>query len=321
MTETPLPSVSVVIPAYNAETTLAQAVASAVSQDHKPAEVLVVDDCSQDGTAALAGELAGLDPSIRLVPREENGGPAAARRTGVHAASGDLIALLDADDIWVPGKVSRQVSLLEERQVDAVHGGKVNMDENLKPLRHLAAKTDQNEFADFLCWKNLPCISSTLVARRDAMTDELFWDDVPAIEDWAMALELSLRHRLVSIPDPLVLYRVRPTSRSNSLDAQIEAGQRILEKMPEWGVDGRLQRRAYGAFYVMLCGGALQLGQPKKSFVWAMRALRRSPRALGRIGSVFGRRARDRWRLARSGLSRATIVSQTSQQFAVFGAP
>jgi glycosyltransferase involved in cell wall biosynthesis len=311
------PLVSAVIPAFNAEATLELAVASAVAQEPKPKEVLVVDDSSTDRTADVARELAELDPSIRLVPRSENGGPAAARRTGVHAASGDLIALLDADDVWLPGKLSLQLQLLRASDVDAVQAGKVSVDEELDPLRFTAARADQNEFEDFLRWRNLPGISSTLLARREAMSDALFCDDLPAIEDWAMALQLSRHHRIAAVPDPLALCRVHPTSRSHSIEAQIEAGHRILARMDEWGVDERLQRRAYAAFYVMLSGGALQLGQRKESLAWGRRALRRDARELGRLAGFLGRRARDRTRLARSGLSHAAIIDQTSSQLEV----
>jgi glycosyltransferase involved in cell wall biosynthesis len=319
VSRTQRPSVSVVIPAFAAEDTIRLTIASAVSQDPKPPEVIVVDDCSPDGTAAVVRELTELDSSVRLVHRDENGGPAAARRTGIHAASGELIALLDADDIWLPGKLSRQVSALEDPRLDAVQGGGVNVDEELNPLRHLAARVDQNQFEDFLCWRNLPRISSTLVARREVMTDDLFWDDLPAIEDWAMVLALSSRHRIGAIPDPLVLCRVRSTSRSHSLDAQVEAGRRVLARFADTGVGGRVRRRAYAAFYVMLCGGALQLGQRSEAAHWAMRAILRDPRSLGRIMGVSNRRARDRRRLARSGLSRTKIELGVKEQLATLG--
>ena len=216
MTPHQLPSVSAVIPAFNSEMTLRLAVASAVSQDLKPRETLVVDDGSNDGTLELVQRLSEVDPTVRLVRRDQNGGPAAARRTGVHAATADLIAFLDADDIWLPGKLSRQVALFEDSGVDVVHGGKVNLDQELNPVRLFEARVDQNEFEDFLCWRNLPCAGSTLVARRESMTDDLFRDDLPAIEDWAMIVQLALRHRVAALPDPVALYRVHPSSRSQS---------------------------------------------------------------------------------------------------------
>jgi len=92
-------SISVVIPAWNAATSIAQALASAIGQDPAPAEIIVVDDGSDDATAEVAEA---FHASVRVI-RQPNGGSAAARRTGTAAACGDFVAYLDADDWWLPG--------------------------------------------------------------------------------------------------------------------------------------------------------------------------------------------------------------------------
>jgi glycosyltransferase involved in cell wall biosynthesis len=315
-----VPSVSAVIPAYNAVETLLLAVASAVSQDLKPREVIVVDDGSSDGTSDLVQRLAEVDPAVRLLRQRENSGPAAARRAGVEASSGELVAFLDADDAWLPGKLSSQAARLTQLPgVAGIHGGAVFVDEDLRPLRYYAAEEKRNTFADFLCWKNMPCVTGTLLARREVLTDDLFFDDLAAIEDWAMMVKLASEHRVAALHDALVLYRVRSGSRSQSLDPHIQAGNQVLERARGWGMDSALERQAYAALYVMLCGGALRLGDQKATAAWAMRALRRDPRSLTQIIGVFGRRVRDRRRLLQSGLSPAVIESITDRQLATLG--
>ncbi len=102
--------VSVVIPAFNAERTIRRAIASALRQDDVELEVLVVDDCSSDRTVEEA--LAIGDTRVRVIRQERNAGVSAARNAGVHAATGTLIAFLDADDEWLPGKLRQQLLAL-----------------------------------------------------------------------------------------------------------------------------------------------------------------------------------------------------------------
>lgn len=101
--------VSVIVPVYNGERYLDATLRSIYAQDYRPIEVLVVDDGSTDGTAAVARAF----PEVRYFHRR-NGGPAAARNTGLEHAQGELIAFLDADDLWLPGKLTLQVRYLQE---------------------------------------------------------------------------------------------------------------------------------------------------------------------------------------------------------------
>jgi glycosyltransferase involved in cell wall biosynthesis len=102
------PDVSVIIPAYNAAPFLGQAIASIKSQQHSRLEILVVDDASQDQTASLAKH-----HGANLIQLPQNLGTAAARNAGIAQAQGELIAFLDADDLWSPHKLERQVAALK----------------------------------------------------------------------------------------------------------------------------------------------------------------------------------------------------------------
>ncbi len=99
---------SALIPAFNAAATIEEAIRSIVEQDLPPAEILVVDDGSTDGTGELA---AAMDRKVRLV-RQENRGVGAATSLGIRAASSPVIACLDADDIWLPSKMTTQIAQL-----------------------------------------------------------------------------------------------------------------------------------------------------------------------------------------------------------------
>ena len=99
-------TVSVIIPAYNAEPFLARTLASVFNQTHPPTEVIVVDDGSADGTSKVA-----LNYPVKLIC-QKNGGPAKARNAGILAATGEWIAFLDHDDSWYPEKLETQISLI-----------------------------------------------------------------------------------------------------------------------------------------------------------------------------------------------------------------
>jgi glycosyltransferase involved in cell wall biosynthesis len=111
--------VSVIVPAHNAEKFLAEALASILAQDYRPIEVIVVDDGSTDGTATIAQAYT----DVRYVFQKKQGA-AAARNAGLAICSGALIAFLDADDLWVPNKLSRQSAYLDEHPEAVCVSGK-----------------------------------------------------------------------------------------------------------------------------------------------------------------------------------------------------
>jgi len=114
-------AISVVVPVFNARKYLEAALHSALAQSVRPAEIVVVDDGSTDGSAELA---AGMDPSVRVV-RQANAGPAAARNRGLAECRGDFVAFLDADDLWPPDALSLHLDRFEANPQAAVSAGRV----------------------------------------------------------------------------------------------------------------------------------------------------------------------------------------------------
>jgi glycosyltransferase involved in cell wall biosynthesis len=111
MNSVKLPTVSCIIPAFNCARYVGEAIDSALAQTYRPVEIIVVDDGSTDGTADVVDA---YKKHVRYL-RQTNAGPAAARNYGLRVASGDFMALLDADDIWHPDKLDRQISCFRNR--------------------------------------------------------------------------------------------------------------------------------------------------------------------------------------------------------------
>jgi glycosyltransferase involved in cell wall biosynthesis len=146
-------TVSVIVPAYNAEAFVVRAVDSALAQTHRPLEVLVVDDGSSDQTRKIVAQL----PSpVRLIEKE-NGGPASARNLGASQARGDWLAFLDADDWWFPEKLRQQLHYAGDPQVGMIHCLPDHRSEEGPPTLAFADMWDRN-------W----IINSSVLIRRAA---------------------------------------------------------------------------------------------------------------------------------------------------------
>lgn len=151
MDSTPL--VSVVIPAWNAEKTLARTLQSVLSQTVSSLQVIVVDDGSTDDTAAVARRAAGADPRVTVVSRE-NGGVAAARNEGISLCTGKYIRFVDADDTLPPDSMERMVSRAEQDGADLVIGGYTMYIRDLARFRNLENREDTvscDELLRLLC--------------------------------------------------------------------------------------------------------------------------------------------------------------------------
>jgi glycosyltransferase involved in cell wall biosynthesis len=196
--------ISVVIPAFNAEPFLAEAIESVLAQDYGPIEVLVVDDGSTDRTADVASSY----PVACL--RQANGGPAAARNAGVAAARGSFVSFLDADDLWRSSKLSTEVEHLQAHpELGYVL---VRMQRSLLPGASWPPGTPAS-------WFKVPqpgTLPSAALVRRDALErigpfDSRFRHGSDT--EWqARAADAGVRWEL--LPDVLVQYRIHGNNDS-----------------------------------------------------------------------------------------------------------
>jgi glycosyltransferase involved in cell wall biosynthesis len=236
------PAVSIVLPAYNAERFLADAVASVLAQDFTSWELVIVDDGSTDGTGALADRLAAGDERISVV-HQPNGGVSRARNTGLaHLSPASwAVTFLDADDVWEPDALRRLVAALEASPptVVGVYGfarlfgeGRELGPDRLEDAQGWARRglrgpwprsvppTAPATFDVLVVW---PCIATggQLLIRRSAIVDAAPF--VPGIlsQDWLFWMRLSLRGDLLPVP----AFVLRKRERSDSLMRSRNFGQ------------------------------------------------------------------------------------------------
>ena len=215
MPEAPDPLVTVVVPAFNAEPTIGETLRSVRDQSYPALDIVVVDDGSSDATVAIVQQHAAEDPRVRLI-RQANGGVAAARNRGVREAAGELIAPVDADDLWRPRKIERQVEAVRRGgpKVALVYTWFALIDERGRLLSHgkPGPTVDGPALAE-MARCNLPGNGSSPLMRRAAVLEAGGYDEslrargVQGCEDLQLYLAIAERHDFACVPDFLTGYR------------------------------------------------------------------------------------------------------------------
>jgi glycosyltransferase involved in cell wall biosynthesis len=218
--------VSVVIPAFNASRFIAESINSARAQSHQDLDIVIVDDGSTDDTAEIIERLASADARVRLV-RSEHRGVSAARNRGIAAARGDLIATLDADDLWHPHKIERQYALMRraDPEVGVVYCWAAGID--LRGLVILPVWNDSRARGDVLndiVRSGILSNGSTPLMRRAVIERAGGYDEKLGLcEDWKFYTALAGICRFEVIPECLTGYRISDNSASMNVLPMEEA--------------------------------------------------------------------------------------------------
>ena len=245
------PLVSVVIPTYNRAWVIKEAVDSVLAQDYKDFELIIVDDGSTDNTSDV---LASYGEDVRVL-FQENKGVSAARNRGVAEASGQLVAFLDSDDLWLPKKLSMQVEffnktpdalICQTEEVWIRNGIRVN-----PKKRHKKPSGMIFEPSLGLCLVS----PSAVMIRRDLLDREGGFDEtLPACEDYDLWLRLSSRFPVYLIETPLIIKRGGhddQLSKRTGLDKfRIKAMENIIKS----GILSADQHRAALKMLTIKCG-------------------------------------------------------------------
>ena len=224
------PLVTVIIPTYNRGWILKEAIDSVLSQDFDDFELIVVDDGSKDNTIDI---LDGYANDI-IVLRQGNRGVSAARNAGIAYASGHFIAFLDSDDLWLPGKLSRQVDFFNSNP-----GAMICQTEELwiRSGKRVNPKNRHKKFSGMIFKHSLPlCIvSPSAVMLKKSLLGKtgVFDESFPACEDYDLWLRISCKYSVFLINTPLIIKRgghEDQLSKTPKLDKyRIQALKKIIE--------------------------------------------------------------------------------------------
>jgi glycosyltransferase involved in cell wall biosynthesis len=290
--------ISVIIPTYNYGRFIGAAVESALGQTLRPAEVIIVDDGSTDETAEA---VARFGRQVRYI-RQENAGVCRARNRGVAESSGELIAFLDADDIWEPEKLEKQAAVfMSDKEIGLVHCGMREFDSQTGETLALRLEGGEGWVADDLLLWERPVVNvsgSALMVRREAFDAAGGFDErMKCGEDWDFCYRVALRYKVGFVPEPLVNYRSHPAAAHRNV-GEMERGMGLFyEKAFAAGGPEvlRLRRRALGNFYRILAGSYFHAGQHRDFLRTAAKSVWFRPAGVGYFAAfpvrrLFGQR-------------------------------
>lgn len=243
-----VPEISVVVPCYNAERFVVAALQSVLAQGETSLEVIVVDDGSRDGSVAAIR-------NARLpvtVVEQANAGVASARNAGIARARGQWVAFIDADDIWLHGKLAAQRQLLA-----ANRGARMcytawqtwpSLDPEPSPATMAKLQQqahDRSRWAGASGWiygellQDCVVWTSTVLVQRSLLEESGGFDpDLRIGEDYDLWLRLSRLTPILRVPEPMALYRLHPTSTTRSTPVRNFRGEVIERALARWGYVG-----------------------------------------------------------------------------------
>jgi teichuronic acid biosynthesis glycosyltransferase TuaG len=207
-------SVSIITPSYNSARFVRATIDSVIAQTHPQWEMLLVDDCSSDGSPELIEEISRREPRVRLIRQPRNAGPACARNAALEAARNAKVAFLDSDDVWLPNKLERQLHFMRSNGYGFSYTNFRRMDEfggQIGLTRELPLSLSYHQYL-----KNTAVVTSTVLIDR-AVVGDFRMPNATKCDDFAAWLEIMRRgHVAYGLQEDLLRYRVVSSSISRN---------------------------------------------------------------------------------------------------------
>ena len=277
------PLVSVIIPAYNAEVFIERTIRSVLSQTYNNLEVVVVDDGSSDRTAEIVQTIASQDSRLCLL-QQPNSGVAAARNLGIEKSRGELIAPIDADDIWYPLNIEKQVAAMvtADSDVGLVYSWSVDIDEEDLLAGGFHISTLEGNVDRALVYRNFIGNASAVLIRRACFDKVGGYDpnlkqqNAQGCEDWDIYLKIAKLYQFKVVPEFLVGYRQLIGSMSTNYTAMSKSHLLMMEdvKKQRVDIDEVFYRLSVSNFCVYLALKSSSSGNHRSTLTWLYKAWR-----------------------------------------------
>jgi len=278
------PLVSVIIPAYNAENFIPKTLESVLSQTYQNIEVLVVDDGSTDTTAEIVKSFVQKDSRVSLL-QQSNAGVAAARNLAIEKSKGEYIAPIDADDIWYPQNLEKQVKCLTSSapSIGVVYSWSVDINEkNLLTGGFYNSTIEGEVYTALVVYKYFIGNSSASLIRRVCFAKvggyncKLKLENAQGCEDWELHLRIAEHYQFKVVPEYLVGYRQITSSMSSNYAAMAKSYSLIMadvrQQHPE--IPSSIYRWSSSNFYIYLAVKSNRSGNHRSTLSWLYRALK-----------------------------------------------
>ena len=274
------PLVSVVLPVYNARPFLNEAVESIFRQSYSNIELVVIDDCSCDGSESLLKEYADKG-KIKLIVNRSNLGDAASRNRGLMEISGKYYAAMDADDVCLPDRILKEVGFLQNHQECVLVGGQaVYIDKHSNYLGTSNYPTEMNAVAAHV-WRRNPVAHSSILTRSDLVKKVgMYCGELRTCSDYDLWLRLLKYGYLANLKEPVIKYRLHSNQMSQYDYSHLLRTTALLQNKYKrlYGHKDNLVDKIYSAVYWVL------LKFPSKVSNKVVNWCRRLSRYIGALG-------------------------------------
>lgn len=258
--------VSVVIPVYNAEKHLEETLASVFAQTYPHIEIVAVDDGSKDRSIQILEQYPGR---IHVV-KQTNAGAAVARNRGVQEAKGKWVAFLDADDLWTPDKVQRQLEACSGyawSHTDSVFVGGVNDGRKDSDF----TKKHQGQILEQLICSNFIGTSTLMIQRQVFLDAGGFDESLRSIQDWELWIRIARQHPIGFVDAPLMKYRVHAVSASRSTRKTLPNHLKVIDKVFAIGGPAEALSHLKSSAKARSYGICSQIAEEEGDFSFALR--------------------------------------------------
>lgn len=228
------PRFSVILPTYDGEAYVTEAIESVLQQDFSDFELVLVDDGSEDSTPEII-ETFGTEPRIRSRIRDENEGIARTMNEAAELANGELLAFIDQDDLWAPDKLARHHAAHEANGADVVYSDATVIDEEGRELEHHSTPMPEQPGAELV--DQLFAHSNFIYSFTSATVRKTAWEDVGGFDDRVRCcvdfdfwVRLADGHEFRHLPEPLIKRRVHSANTSLQRSPMFDDSMYVLHK-------------------------------------------------------------------------------------------
>jgi Glycosyl transferase family 2 len=288
MPQQPETRISIIIPCFNGQTTLAETLDSVIAQTHALWDCIIVDDGSTDKTPQIAQHYADQDSRIQWITKA-NGGVASARNLGLQQAAADYVTFLDADDIWHPDYLSQHLGTLVSASPDTAlsYCHLRHIDAHSNVITTMPAFALSGNIASCLAYFNFVCNPSCVVYRKSAVLSVGGYDErlraqgVEGAEDYLLHLQVASHWPTIAVPAFLVGYRQTAASMSADLRRMMASCEQAIlffrQAQPSYPLPPQLERWRTGAFALRRAQMAMTARQWRGMVTYLATAFRFDP--------------------------------------------
>lgn len=287
LVQTNMPLVSVILAAYNAEIFISRTLDSILSQTYKNIEVIVVDDGSHDKTFEIVESFAKKDPRIILL-KQPNAGVAAARNLAIAHSQGEYIAPIDADDIWYPQNIEKQLQCMLEAElsVGLVYAWSIDIDEYDLPTGKNRISTEEGEVCLKLVKRNFIGHASATLIRRACFDNiggyntQFRSQNAQGCEDFDLYLRIAEKYKFRVVPEFLIGYRQVVGSMSCNSQAMEKSRHLALvdfqRRNPE--IPTTSYKDSWINYYIYLANRSYFAGDHWQAIIWSLKGIKLQPK-------------------------------------------